>query len=308
MFRSIGGRIKKVKNSWSGNILSVFKNNYINEEFWDDLEEILISGDVSIELVDELLDILKDHVRKKGIKNSSVLLEDFSEILEEKLSAVKGMGEEPLLQGSPSVIILVGVNGSGKTTSAAKLAQRYKEEGKDVYFAAADTYRAAAIDQLQIWGKRAGIRVIAQKHGSDPAAVVFDAINAAKAAGADLVIVDTAGRLHSRHNLMEELSKIHRISIKEAGTDSVEVFLVLDAVMGQNGFRQAEAFNQILDLSGLILAKYDSTAKGGIILTIADKLKIPIRYLGLGEDVQDLTNFDPASFIKELLSTDQDSA
>jgi fused signal recognition particle receptor len=301
LFSSIGDKISKVKNSWSSGILNVFKSARIDENFWEELEETLISGDVSLELTDDLIEELKDQASRKNIKESSELLKIFSDLLVEKIQQVNGMGEELTSQEKPYVIILTGVNGSGKTTSAGKLALKYLEAGKRVIFAAADTYRAAAIEQLKIWGERTGVRVIAQKHGSDPASVVFDAISAAKASDADVVIADTAGRLHSRRNLMEELSKIYRIAKKEAGESNVGVLLVLDAVMGQNGLRQVEEFNRILPLDGIILAKYDTTAKGGIILTVAEKLRVPVRYLGLGEQPQDLSGFNPESFIEALL-------
>jgi fused signal recognition particle receptor len=198
----------------------------------------------------------------------------------------------------------VGVNGSGKTTTAGKLASRWTKEGKKVIFAAADTFRAAAIEQLKVWGDRSGVRVIAQQHGSDAAAVAFDALQAAKASGADVLIVDTAGRLHSKHNLMEELGKIHRVLEKEKGDSRMEVLLVLDSVMGQNGLAQAETFNKMLPLTGVVLTKYDNTAKGGIILAIAHSLKIPVRYVGLGEGEDDLRAFDVPEFVKALLGDD----
>jgi len=303
MLNSISGKLRGVRKNWSIGLLSIFSSSVINEEFWEELEENLISGDVSIEVVEKLLDSLKTMCRRKNIKEPKGLLEEFSHLLVEKLNSVEGMGREIEPHGNPAVVVLVGVNGSGKTTSAGKLASRFAAEGKRVIFAASDTFRAAAVDQLKIWGTRTGVRVIAQEQGSDPAAVAFDAISAARSSGGDIVIVDTAGRLHSKHNLMEELSKIHKIIAREIPEEHIEVLLVLDAVMGQNGFRQAQAFNRALPLTGVILAKYDSTAKGGIILTIADQLKLPIRYIGLGERVEDLTSFDTDDFVKALLSS-----
>ena len=201
-----------------------------------------------------------------------------------------------------SVILMVGVNGSGKTTTTGKLAWLFKNAGKTVIVAAADTFRAAAVEQLQVWGERTGIRVVAQRQGSDSAAVVYDAISAAKSAHADVLIVDTAGRLQSKHNLMEELGKIYRIAEREVGRDHIESIIVLDSVIGQNAYRQAEVFNEVANLTGVILAKYDNTAKGGIVLSVADKLKLPIRYLGLGESAEDLKLFDAEDFISALFS------
>ncbi|MBN1332807.1 MAG: signal recognition particle-docking protein FtsY [Synergistales bacterium] len=301
MLNSITERLRGVRKSWSGGLLSVFSSSVINEEFWEELEENLISGDVSMEIADELLDSMKALCRRKNIKEPPGLLEEFRHLLVEKLNLVEGMGREIDPHGTPAVVVLVGVNGSGKTTSAGKLASRFADQGKKVIFAASDTFRAAAVEQLKIWGTRTGVRVIAQEQGSDPAAVAFDAISAARSSGADIVIVDTAGRLHSKHNLMEELSKIHKVITREVPEEDLEVLLVLDAVMGQNGFRQAQAFNQALPLTGVILAKYDSTAKGGIILTIAEQLQLPIRYIGLGEGVEDLTSFHTDDFVKALL-------
>ncbi|MCL2768365.1 MAG: signal recognition particle-docking protein FtsY, partial [Synergistaceae bacterium] len=205
---------------------------------------------------------------------------------------------------SPFVILLVGVNGSGKTTTAAKLAKQFSNKGKSVIFAAADTFRAAAIEQLKTWGERTGIRVIAQQQGSDPAAVVFDAIKAARSAGTNVLIVDTAGRLQSKHNLMEELNKTYRVLEREIGASSIEVVLVLDSVMGQNGFAQAEIFGKSAPISSVILAKYDNTAKGGIVIAISEKLRIPVRYIGIGEKAEDLTHFEPEAFIKALIGDD----
>jgi fused signal recognition particle receptor len=217
---------------------------------------------------------------------------------------IEGSHEGP----KPYVLLLIGVNGSGKTTTAGKLGAQFKTKGKQVLLAAADTFRAAAIEQLKLWGERTQIRVIAQRHGSDPASVAFDAIAAAKAAGADVVIVDTAGRLQAKHNLMEELGKIYRVIGREVGRDAIHVVLVLDSVMGQNGLIQAAAFREIVPVDSLILTKYDNTAKGGIILAIAKNFKIPIRYLGLGESVEDLQPFDPAEFIKALIGGEKNAA
>lgn len=302
MFGNLKDKLFGVKKNWSGGLASLFGSSSVDEDFWDELEGTLLSGDVSIELVEEMISDLKTFCKKNGVKKTEELFSYFVDILVEKLEAIGGMGEEPAIKGSPSVIILVGVNGSGKTTTAGKLAAKFKKEGKNVIFAASDTFRAAAVDQLKVWGERTGVRVVAQDQGSDSAAIAFDAIQAAKSSETDVVIVDTAGRLHSKHNLMEELAKINRVISREIPEEDIEIFLVLDAIMGQNGFRQAEAFNQILKLTGVILSKYDNTAKGGIILTIAGRLSLPVRYIGLGEGEEDLSPFDPREFVEALLN------
>lgn len=301
-FERLKQRLKGVRDRWSGGLSLLFSGNVVDEAFWDNLEEILISGDVGLDLAVRLIDSLKKESGEKRITKPEDLFGFFEEKVSSQLLAVPFMGQPLSIDPpSPTVILLVGVNGSGKTTTAGKLASRWTKEGKKVVFAAADTFRAAAIEQLKVWGDRSGVRVIAQQQGSDAAAVAFDAFQAAKASGADVLIVDTAGRLHSKHNLMEELGKIHRILEKERGSSRMEVLLVLDSVMGQNGLAQAETFNKLLPLSGVVLTKYDNTAKGGILLAIADSLKIPVRYVGLGEGEEDLRAFDVREFVKALL-------
>lgn len=295
-------RLKGVRERWSGGIITLFSSGTLDEHFWEELEELLIAGDVGLELTDELTKHLQEYARSHGIRQAQDLKEEFSRLLETRLTDVPRMGEPIELKGSPSIVLLVGVNGSGKTTTTAKLAASFKAQGKKVILAAADTYRPAAIDQLRAWGTRIGVRVVAQAPGSDPAAVVFDAIQSARASGTDLVIADSAGRLHTKHNLMEELKKLKRVISREIPDQPDEVLLVLDAVMGQNGFRQVEAFHEALGLTGVILTKYDNTAKGGVILAVADRLKLPIRYVGLGEAIEDLGPFEPSSFVEGLLA------
>ena len=299
--------LTKVKESWSNGIISLFNSGTeINDEFWNDLEEALITGDTGLDVSEKLVGQLKALSKKEKIDSKPELNKAFIKILTDKFLSVKGMGEPFNLNDKTSlfVILLVGVNGSGKTTSAAKLAKQFSDQGKSVIFAAADTFRAAAIEQLKTWGERTGIRVIAQQQGSDSAAVVFDAIKAARSSDTDVLIVDTAGRLHSKHNLMEELSKTYRILEREIGASSVEVVLVLDSVMGQNGFAQAEIFGKSAPVSSIILSKYDNTAKGGIVIAISEKLCIPVRYIGIGEKIEDLSPFDPETFIKALIGDD----
>ncbi|GAB1426879.1 signal recognition particle-docking protein FtsY [Aminivibrio sp.] len=294
--------LEGVRKRWSEGLSGLFAGDQLNEAFWEDLEGVLIGGDVGLDLTVRFIDTLRMEAERKYITTPAALFEVFEAMLVRELSEVPEMGQPlPAEKGRMTILLLIGVNGSGKTTTAGKLASRWMKEGKKIFFAAADTFRAAAIEQLKVWGERTGVRVIAQQQGSDAAAVAFDALQAARAAGADVLIVDTAGRLHSKHNLMEELAKIYRVLKKELEDDRVEVLLVLDAVMGQNGLAQAERFNEIIPLTGIVLTKYDNTAKGGILLAIADRMKIPVRYVGLGEGEEDLRPFDPREFVRALL-------
>ena len=300
-------KLSGVRKRWSSGVMKLFGGK-IDDDFWLDLEDHLLAGDVGIDTTESLLKEMKQYCREAHCEGAE-LLEHFRGMLTSRLKSVPLMGE-PLQCGEKglTVILMVGVNGSGKTTTTGKLAWLYKNAGKNVMVAAADTFRAAAIEQLQVWGERAGIRVIAQKQGSDAAAVVFDAISAAKTARCDALIVDTAGRLQSKHNLMEELGKICRVAQREVGAERIESILVLDSVTGQNAFRQAEIFNEVANLTGVILAKYDNTAKGGIVLSIADRLRLPIRYVGLGESAEDLKLFSPEEFIEALFGDSEQRA
>ena len=299
LFDRLKEKLNGVRARWSSGVARLFGGR-IDENFWEELEDVLIAGDVGIDTTESLLREMRSYYADSHCSGAE-LLQHFRSILIQRLQSVPRMGE-PLLSGENglSVILLVGVNGSGKTTTAGKLAWHYKNAGKKVIVAAADTFRAAAIEQLQAWAARSGIRVVAQKQGSDSAAVVYDAVSAAKSSSADVLIVDTAGRLQSKHNLMEELGKIYRIAVREAGEDHIESIIVLDSVIGQNAFRQAELFNEVAHLTGVILAKYDNTAKGGIVLSIADKLALPIRYIGLGESAEDLKLFNAEEFVNAL--------
>lgn len=294
--------LEGVRKRWSEGLSGLFAGDQLNEAFWEDLEGVLIGGDVGLDLTVRFIDSLRMEAERNYITTPAALFEIFETMLVRELKDVPEMGKPlPSEKGRMTILLLIGVNGSGKTTTAGKLASRWTKEGKKVFFAAADTFRAAAIEQLKVWGDRSGVRVIAQQQGSDAAAVAFDALQAARAARADVLIVDTAGRLHSKHNLMEELAKIHRVLEKELHNDHFEVLLVLDAVMGQNGLAQAERFNEVIPLTGIVLTKYDNTAKGGILLAIADRMKIPVRYVGLGEGEEDLRPFDPQEFVRALL-------
>ena len=301
IFAKLKERLKGVREKWSGGIAKLFSSGKIDPQFWDDLEEQLIMGDAGLDFTEETIDFLKAEAKKK---TPAELRELFTRRVIDELRAVDGTGQPFTVKAKPLVLLMIGVNGSGKTTSAGKLAVMFKRQGKTVIMAAADTFRAAAVEQLKVWGERSGVRVIAQGQGSDPAAVAFDAWKAAESSGADVLIVDTAGRLHDKHNLMEELRKIHRVLLREAGEDRLETVLVLDAVLGQNSAAQAETFNSIIPVSSIILTKYDNTAKGGIVISIARKLGIPVRYIGLGEGEDDLDTFSPEDFASALMNSE----
>lgn len=299
--------LNKFRNSLSGNktgfidrLGSLFSSGEINEEFYEELEEILVSGDVGVETTVRLVEELRNEVKESRLKERA----EVKELLIEKLTAIMASSEGDIqVKGEPHVILMVGVNGSGKTTSAAKLANLYKQEGKSVLLVAGDTFRAAAIEQLEIWAERAGVELIKQQAGSDPSALFFDAMNSARARNIDLVIGDTAGRLHNKFNLMEELNKINRVVGRCQEGAPHQVLLVLDATTGQNAIAQAKSFNQSLPVSGLILTKLDGTARGGIVVSIQDTLGIPVRYVGLGEKIEDLAPFEPAQFARALLES-----
>lgn len=301
LFKNLSNKMKLTGNIWTQSISNLFSDAPITDEFWEELEEILIRGDVGIESAESLMIKLKKTAVDRRISNTVELRSAFSECLIEQLESVPGMGKPLNLDQKPAVVLMIGVNGSGKTTTVGKLASQLKLQGAKVILAAADTFRAAAIEQLKAWGDKTGVRVIAQSQDSDPAAVVFDAIMAAKAGGYDVVLADTAGRLHTKSNLMEELAKVNRVIKREIKEGPAEVLIVLDAVTGQNGFQQAETFSKVIPVTGIVLTKFDNTSKGGIILAIAEKLKMPIRYVGLGEGVDDLRLFEPRSFVETLL-------
>ncbi len=304
LFKSLANKLRNTGNKWTQGLSNLFSDEPISDKFWEELEELLILGDVGIDLTESLIQRLRQRAIDERISRASELRAVFSNLLTEQLQSVPGMGDPLNVSSVPAVILMIGVNGSGKTTTAGKLAAQLKKEGKKVLLAAADTFRAAAIEQLKAWGERTGVRVIAQSQDSDPAAVVFDAIMAAKAGGYDVVIADTAGRLHTKSNLMEELAKVYRIVRREVPDGPAEALIVLDAVTGQNGFMQAETFSKVMPVTGIVLTKFDNTSKGGIVLAIAEKLAMPIRYVGLGEGIDDLQLFDPKTFIETLLGTE----
>ena len=271
----------------------------VDDELFDELEELLIQADLSIHTTTRLVDALRVASRKERISEAEDIKARLKSLLVDILARGDGGGLAPPTR-QPSVYVFVGVNGVGKTTTIAKLAYRFKTQGKRVLLSAADTFRAAAIDQLEIWANRAGVEIVKHQPGADPGAVVFDSIQAAIARKADAVLIDTAGRLHTKVNLMEELAKVGRIVNKALGRDPEEVLLVLDATTGQNAVTQAKQFMAVVPLTGIALAKIDGTAKGGIVITIKDELGLPIKLLGSGERLEDLEDFSPSAFVDAL--------
>ena len=288
----------KTRNSIMGGVDSVLNAfTKIDEDLFEELEEVLIMADLGVDTTMHIIDTLRKRVKKEGVTDPAMI----KDMLSEEISKILTEGcEEEFEITKPCVMLVIGVNGVGKTTTIGKLAHIYKERGNNVMLAAADTFRAAAIDQLEIWGKRAGIDVIKHEENSDPAAVVFDAVNAAKARKTDILICDTAGRLHNKKNLMDELKKIFRVIEREYPDCHREVFLVLDATTGQNAMQQAKIFKEVADITGIILTKLDGTAKGGIVVAIKNELKIPVRYIGVGEGIEDLQKFNAESFAKAI--------
>ena len=280
-----------------GKITQLFERSTIGEELWQELEELLILADVGVATSEKLVETVREKVEREGVKEAG----QAKEMLKQEMVKLLQFGKKPFSKdSSPGVILTVGVNGTGKTTSIGKLANFLKSQGREVILAAADTFRAAATEQLKYWGERVGAPVISHKPGGDPGAVVFDALEAARARKADFLIVDTAGRLHTKFNLMEELKKIRRV-ITRGGTEP-EVLLVLDATTGQNGLTQARYFTEAVGVDGILLAKLDSTAKGGIVLAICAELKIPIWFVGTGQELDDLAPFEPLEFVEAIIS------
>lgn len=297
LFSKIKEGLKKTRNAVMGQIDSMLKSfTKIDEELFEELEELLVMGDVGVPTAEKICDELRDRVKKEGIKDPAMI----NSLLEEIISDMLSGDEELDISTTPSIILVIGVNGVGKTTTIGKLANSLSKQGKKVLLAAADTFRAAAIDQLDIWAKRSGCEIIKQNEGSDPAAVIFDAISAAKARNADVIICDTAGRLHNKKHLMDELSKINRIIDRELPDAAKEKLLVLDATTGQNAVNQAEQFRQATGITGIVLTKLDGTAKGGVVLAIKEGLGIPVKYIGVGEQIDDLQPFDAKAFSRAL--------
>ncbi len=289
--------LKKTKDGFVSKVeLLINSFTKIDEDFFDELEETLILSDIGAETSADICDKLRAEVKRTGTTEPADVKQLLKGIITEMLSG----GNEMKLETKPSVIMVIGVNGAGKTTTIGKMAARFKAGGNKVIVAAADTFRAAAIDQLNVWTERAGVDIVKHGEGSDPAAVVFDAISAAKARGADIVLCDTAGRLHNKKNLMEELKKIARIITRELPEASVETLLVLDATTGQNAVNQARLFNETADITGIVLTKLDGTAKGGIIIPIKNELGLPVKLVGVGEKIEDLQEFIPEDYVNAL--------
>ena len=298
-FSKIKEGLKKTRNAVVGQIDSMLKSfTKIDDELFEELEELLVMGDVGVHTAEKICDELKSRVKKEGIKDP----EEINRLLEETVSEMLKGGEELDISTTPSIILVIGVNGVGKTTTIGKLANSLSKQGKKVILAAADTFRAAAIEQLDIWAQRSGCEIIKQNEGSDPAAVVFDAISSAKARNADVIICDTAGRLHNKKHLMDELAKINRVIDRELPDAAKEKLLVLDATTGQNAVNQAEQFRQATGITGIVLTKLDGTAKGGVVLAIKDGLGIPVKYIGVGEQIDDLQPFNSDDFAIALFA------
>ncbi len=300
LFGRLKDGLKKSREGFVNKVGGIFSGrSKIDEELYEELEETLIKADVGVQTTMDLISELKEYQKEENLEDPEDLFAVFQDKIREILS-----GEEEVLRSwdGLKVLMVVGVNGSGKTTTIAKLANRYNNKGKDVLMAAGDTFRAGAIEQIETWGHRLGIDVIAQEEGADAAAVAYDAVQAAEARDTDLLIVDTAGRLHTQKNLMQELEKVRRVIGREAGEENVEVLLVLDATTGQNALHQAEKFNEAVDVDGIALTKLDGTASGGIVVAVRNELGIPIRLIGVGEQAADLQDFDPDSFVDALFA------
>jgi len=298
-FEKIKQGLNKTKQNMTVSLNSMFASfTGENEEFFEELEETLILADAGIDTSVNAVERLKELTKERGLRGG----EEVKAALTEILSEVLNIDERELkLNTRPSIILVVGVNGVGKTTTIGKLATKLKSDGKKVLLCAGDTFRAAAAEQLTIWAERSGADIVKHEEGSDPASVLFDGINAAKARDTDIIICDTAGRLHNKQNLMNELSKIIRVSKRELPDADIEVLLVLDATTGQNGLIQAKQFKDTAGLTGIVLTKLDGTAKGGIVFAIADELKLPVKYIGVGEKADDLMPFEPEAFVEALL-------
>lgn len=297
LFKKIKEGLKKTRDSVVSQIDSMLKSfTKIDEELFEELTELLVMGDVGIQTAEQITDELRVRVKKEGIKDPK----EITQLLQEVVADMLRGDEELKISTKPSIILVIGVNGVGKTTTIGKLANNLKKQGKSVLLAAADTFRAAAIEQLEIWADRSGCDIVRQNEGSDPAAVIYDAISAAKARNTDVIICDTAGRLHNKKHLMDELAKIGRVIDRELPDADKEYLLVLDATTGQNAVNQAEQFSKTTGITGIVLTKLDGTAKGGVVLAIKNGLGIPVKYIGVGEQIDDLQEFVPEDFAKAL--------
>ncbi len=310
IFNKLKGGLSKTRQKLGSQLKNIINSHArIDDELYDALEETLIAADIGVDATLEILDALRDKVKQLSAngKDPDIILDLLAEIISESLSS-SVVESELNLDHHPAVILIVGVNGSGKTTSIAKLAYHFQRKNRRVMLAAADTFRAAATEQLLEWGNRVGVTVVHQQSGADPAAVAFDALQSARAKGYDLLIIDTAGRLHNKANLMQELAKISRVLKKQDPDAPHEVFLVLDSTTGQNALQQAKVFQEISGVTGLVMSKLDGTAKGGAVIPICRELNLPLRFIGLGEKKEDLEVFDPAAYAKAILEPEEQPA
>ena len=296
LFSKLKNALKKTRDGISGALSALFSKNKIGDEFYEELEEILISADISVTTAEEIVDELRAEAKKEKLKDKEFVTNLLKDILEDKLTEA-----EELDIKYPAVIMLVGVNGVGKTTTVGKLANYFLSQKKSVIVAAADTFRAAAADQLTVWADRAKVRIVKHEEGSDPSAVVFDALSSAKAKGTDVVIIDTAGRLHVKANLMEELKKMSRTVNREVPNYNFYKLLILDATTGGNAVNQAEVFDESVELDGIVLTKLDSSAKGGFVVSLCNELAIPVAFVGTGEKLEDLEKFSAEDFVEALI-------
>ena len=299
-FKKISDGLKKTRDSFMGALTGLVNSfTKIDEELFEELEEILIMSDIGVNTASKICDELRARIKRDGVTDPSLIKGMLKEIVAEMVAG----DIELKINTKPSIIIVIGVNGAGKTTTIGKLALQLKNQGKSIVLGAADTFRAAAIDQLGVWADRAGVPMISNAEGSDPASVVFDTIATAKARGTDVIICDTAGRLHNKKNLMDELAKIFRIVKRELPDADMEALLVLDATTGQNAVNQAKEFGNVTEISGIVLTKLDGTARGGVVVTIQDELNIPVKFIGVGEQIDDLQPFVPEDFANALFET-----
>ena len=294
-------RLATPKKGFFGKLKEMLLGKAIDDDLYEELEELLIQSDIGMNMTMQLVEELEKSVSRKKLKTSEQIYDELKELLKAKLIYNDENSTKLKLQdGKLNILLVVGVNGVGKTTSIGKIAKKLKDSGKKVIIGAGDTFRAAAIEQVEEWGKRTGVEVVKQAHGSDPAAVIFDTVKTAKNRGFDVAILDTAGRLHNKRDLMKELEKINKIICEQSGETDFETLLVIDSTTGQNGLEQARIFNEIVDLTGIILTKFDGTAKGGIIFPITEELKKPIKFIGVGEGIEDLREFDTKEFVEAM--------
>ena len=294
-------RLATPKKGFFGKLKEMLLGKTIDDDLYEELEELLIQSDIGMNMTMQLVEELESSVSRKKLKTSEQIYDELKELLKAKLIYNDEENTKlKLKDGKLNILLVVGVNGVGKTTSIGKIAKKLKDSGKKVIIGAGDTFRAAAIEQVEEWGKRTGVEVVKQAHGSDPAAVIFDTVKTAKNRGFDVAILDTAGRLHNKRDLMKELEKINKIIREQSGETDFETLLVIDSTTGQNGLEQARIFNEIVDLTGIILTKFDGTAKGGIIFPITSELKKPIKFIGVGEGIEDLREFDKKEFVEAM--------